>query len=73
MNAKYDPSLPEPPQEIINAAHKIENWMTQNGYCDYWELGPVCSRKFAEQVHNREAWDRELAKLYAMAYGYSRH
>lgn len=39
-------SQPEPPDEILQCARKLELWMNQNGHRN-WQLLGVCDRSFA--------------------------
>jgi len=40
----------EIPDEIVNAAKKVEGWMEQKGYKN-WQFGGICDRRLA-QAHN---------------------
>jgi hypothetical protein len=42
-----------PPQEIVNAAEKIREWMEENGYKN-WQLNGVCDRRFVEKIPDAE-------------------
>lgn len=52
----------EIPQEIINAANKIDAWMKTRSI-EKWELGNICSRNFAVKVAKTE---RMLADIFYM-------
>jgi hypothetical protein len=43
----FDPTLDVPP-EIMEAAHKVANWATMNGFKRGWYIGPVADRAALE-------------------------
>ena len=46
-NQKIDNVLGLVPQDVLDAANRLEMWMHKNGH-RYWRVGGVADRQFAE-------------------------
>lgn len=67
---RYDPTLTVP-SEILAAARKIEDWTRINGWSDFWCIGPVCSRKYADHAQATRPTELE-ARIVKLIQGLDR-